>query len=150
LARWPRVLKGSVTYTDDGARALMAFTWEPHGASAAEIACFFKARSGPQKGWVSGFDKLEEVLAEVASWRRPPASGCVEGADAPAFGDGFDADRLGRSRGGNHANPRTGAELSHEHVRSARKRPFQTGRKCATGGPRFPSPKTRQKQACKT
>lgn len=63
---WPRVLKGSVTFADEGARTLMVFTWEPHDASAAENACFSAAMSGPQQGWVSGFDKLEQVLAEIA------------------------------------------------------------------------------------
>ena len=63
---WPRVLKGSVTFADEGARTLLVFTWEPHDASAAENACFSAAMSGPQQGWVSGFDKLEQVLAEIA------------------------------------------------------------------------------------
>ena len=34
-------------------------------ASAAEIACFAEAMAGADKGWASGMDLLEELLAEL-------------------------------------------------------------------------------------
>ena len=66
MADWPRVLLTTVTLEeDDSGRTTMRLTWVPHGASAAELACFAGALEGLDKGWGAGMALLEELLAEL-------------------------------------------------------------------------------------
>jgi uncharacterized protein YndB with AHSA1/START domain len=65
MADWPRVLLTTVTFAEDGARTKLRLTWVPHEASEAEIACFSGAIAGMGRGWVSGMDLLEKLLAEL-------------------------------------------------------------------------------------
>jgi len=67
MENWPRVLLTTVTFEEDGERTKLRLTWVPHEASAAEIACFAEAMAGADKGWASGMDLLEELLAELQS-----------------------------------------------------------------------------------
>ena len=62
---WPRVLLTTVTFEAIDDRTKLRLIWEPHEASAAEIACFAAAVEGMGKGWASGMALLEELLAEL-------------------------------------------------------------------------------------
>ena len=62
---WPRVLLSTVTFANDRGKTRLRFTWVPHEASAAEIACFRAAIDGMGKGWNAGMDLLEKLLAEM-------------------------------------------------------------------------------------
>ena len=62
---WPRTLLTTVTFAEDGGRTRLRLTWEPHDASAAEIACFAGALAGLDKGWGAGMELLAELLAEL-------------------------------------------------------------------------------------
>ena len=69
MADWPRVLRTTVTFEDEGADGgagtRMRFTWVPEAASEAEVACFSGAMGGMDKGWNTGLDGLAEILAEL-------------------------------------------------------------------------------------
>lgn len=65
MADWPRVLLTTVTFEDSGGKTDLRLVWEPHEASEAELACFAAAIDGLDKGWGSGMDLLEEILAEM-------------------------------------------------------------------------------------
>ncbi len=67
MENWPRVLLTTVTFADEGGKTQMRLTWEPHDASAAEIACFAGAMDGMGKGWGAGMELLERLLAELQS-----------------------------------------------------------------------------------
>ncbi len=62
---WPRVLRTTVTFTDQGAQTNVRLHQVPVDASAAEIACFTKMKDGMSKGWGSGYAIIDEVLAEL-------------------------------------------------------------------------------------
>lgn len=62
---WPRVLLTTVTFTTLKRRTKVKLTWEPHEATAAEIACFAAAIAGADKGWKAGMDLLERLLVEL-------------------------------------------------------------------------------------
>ncbi len=62
---WPKVLRAEVGFADDGDGTMVRFTWTPHDASDAEIAAFAGAMEGLGRGWGSGFDIIEEILAEL-------------------------------------------------------------------------------------
>jgi len=62
---WPKALLAEVDFTDDGDRTQVRLTWTPHDASPDEIAVFEKAMAGFGRGWGSGFDIIEEILAEL-------------------------------------------------------------------------------------
>ena len=62
---WPRHLRVSVTFRADGARTKLRLSKVPVDASAAEVACFAQAMSNLSKGWGSGFEILDQVLAEM-------------------------------------------------------------------------------------
>ena len=61
---WPQTLLTTVTLEEAGGRTTMRLTWEPHDASAAEIACFSAALDGLDKGWSVGMELFAELLAE--------------------------------------------------------------------------------------
>ncbi|MEA3134022.1 MAG: hypothetical protein QOG17_1868 [Gammaproteobacteria bacterium] len=65
MTNWPRVLLTTVTFAKDGSRTKMRLTWEPHDASAAEIACFAAAIDSMGKGWEGGMKLLSDLLAEL-------------------------------------------------------------------------------------
>ena len=65
MADWPRALLTTVTFAEDGGQTKLRLTWVPHGASAAEIACFAGALAGMDKGWGAGMELLAELLAEL-------------------------------------------------------------------------------------
>ena len=62
---WPTKLLTTVTFDEVNGETTMRLSWEPHEASAAEIACFAQAVDGMGKGWESGMNILEEILAEL-------------------------------------------------------------------------------------
>ena len=62
---WPRVLLTTVTFEEAGPRTKLRLTWTPHGASAAELACFAGALANLDKGWGAGMDLLKTLLAEL-------------------------------------------------------------------------------------
>jgi uncharacterized protein YndB with AHSA1/START domain len=64
---WPRVLLTTVTFEPDGAQTIMRLTWEPHQATAAELACFAGALANLDRGWGAGMDMLANMLAELQS-----------------------------------------------------------------------------------
>ncbi|MDE2791254.1 MAG: SRPBCC domain-containing protein [Paracoccaceae bacterium] len=59
---WPRVLASSVILTEDDGKTTMQFTWVPHEASEAEIACFAQAAGGMDKGWQAGMNLMKELV----------------------------------------------------------------------------------------
>ena len=65
MADWPRVLLTTVTFEPNGDQTRLRLTWVPHGASAAEIACFAAAIDRMGKGWDAGMDLLAQLLAEL-------------------------------------------------------------------------------------
>ena len=62
---WPRMLLTTVTFEDRGDATLVRLTWEPKGATAAEIACFTGAMANMGKGWESGYGIIDDILAEL-------------------------------------------------------------------------------------
>lgn len=62
---WPRVLLTTVTFEETGKGTKVRLTWVPHGASAAEIACFAGAIAGADKGWAAGMELLAKLLVEL-------------------------------------------------------------------------------------
>ena len=67
MADWPKVLLTVVTMEAVGSMTKLTLTWTPHEASEVEIACFAGAMAGLNKGWGSGMDVLEGILAELQS-----------------------------------------------------------------------------------
>lgn len=65
MADWPRVLLTTVTFAIAGDQTNLRLTWIPHDATKAEIDCFAAAIGGMGKGWNSGMDLLEKLLAEL-------------------------------------------------------------------------------------
>jgi len=65
MADWPRVLLTTVTFEEADGRTRLRLTWEPHGSSEAEIACFAAAIDRVGKGWDAGMELLDELLAEL-------------------------------------------------------------------------------------
>lgn len=65
MADWPLVLLTTVTFEESGGKTRLRLTWVPHEAGEAEIACFAAAMENMGKGWESGMDLLEELLAEM-------------------------------------------------------------------------------------
>ncbi|KAE9632837.1 MULTISPECIES: SRPBCC family protein [Parasedimentitalea] len=62
---WPLVLLTTVTFTEKDGKTQLRLTWQPHEASAAELACFAAAIGGMDKGWASGMEILAELLVEL-------------------------------------------------------------------------------------
>ena len=62
---WPRLLLTTVTFEEMDGKTKMRLTWEPHEASAAELACFAAAIEGLDKGWGAGMELLAALLAEL-------------------------------------------------------------------------------------
>ena len=62
---WPRFLRTEVVLQELGDQTKMRFTWTPHEASEAEIACFEQAVGNMGKGWEMGMDLLAKQLAEI-------------------------------------------------------------------------------------
>ncbi len=65
MADWPRVLLTTVTFDDHGAQTKVRLTMVPLDATEAEIACFAGAMAGMDKGWGSGAEVLDTMLAEL-------------------------------------------------------------------------------------
>ena len=65
MENWPMTLEASFSFKDLGDKTKVTLKWIPHGASAAEIASFSQAVSGMSKGWGSGFDILDTILAGI-------------------------------------------------------------------------------------
>lgn len=61
---WPRWMLATIELEahDDG--TLQRLRWKPHDATEAEIACFRNASAHLDKGWVTGFRNLGELLQE--------------------------------------------------------------------------------------
>ena len=64
---WPRVLLTVVTFEEADGKTEMRLTWEPHDATAEEIAVFQGAIAGLDQGWGKGMEMLAEMLAEMQS-----------------------------------------------------------------------------------
>ena len=62
---WPQQFLTEVTFTDDGNATSVTLTQTPMNASEAEIACFTKMMGGMDKGWGSGFNIIDELLAKA-------------------------------------------------------------------------------------
>jgi hypothetical protein len=62
---WPRTLLTTVMFEEAGDQARLRFTWVPHEASAAEIACFRAAIASMDKGWAAGMELLRKLLPEL-------------------------------------------------------------------------------------
>lgn len=62
---WPKALLAEVDFTDDGDGTTVRLAWTPHDASPEEVAVFKSAMDGFGRGWGSGFDIIEEILAEL-------------------------------------------------------------------------------------
>lgn len=62
---WPRTLRTTVTFEDNGTGTRMRLLWVPEGATEAEIAMFRSALAGLDKGWGRGMDVLADILVEL-------------------------------------------------------------------------------------
>jgi uncharacterized protein YndB with AHSA1/START domain len=62
---WPSVMKAVVRFEDLGEQTKLHFTWVPHEATEAEMACFANAIEGLGKGWNAGMDAIEVILEEL-------------------------------------------------------------------------------------
>lgn len=62
---WPRLLLTTVTLGETRRGTSMRLTWEPHEASAAEIACFAAALAGLDQGWAAGMELMAAMLVEL-------------------------------------------------------------------------------------
>ena len=61
---WPETMRTTVEFSAEGAEATrVTVTWEPVGATAAEVETFVKAKAGMTGGWTGSFDKLEGYMA---------------------------------------------------------------------------------------
>lgn len=65
MENWPRVLLTTVSFEDAGDQTKVTLKWVPHEASEAELETFKAAMAGLNKGWGSGMDLLETILAEL-------------------------------------------------------------------------------------
>lgn len=65
MPNWPKTLQAEIEFADDGDGTEIRFTWMPHDASAEEIEVFKSAMDGLGRGWGSGFDTIDEILAEL-------------------------------------------------------------------------------------
>ncbi|MCB1336794.1 MAG: SRPBCC domain-containing protein [Maritimibacter sp.] len=62
---WPKALLAEVDFADDAGGTRVRLRWSPRDATADEIAVFQAAMAGFGRGWGSGFDIIEEILAEL-------------------------------------------------------------------------------------
>jgi uncharacterized protein YndB with AHSA1/START domain len=61
--QWPETMLTTVKFaTEEPESTRVTVTWEPHNATAEEIAVFVKARGGMTIGWTGSFEKLDKVL----------------------------------------------------------------------------------------
>ena len=65
MADWPRLLLTTVTFEDAGEKTNVRLSQIPHEATDAEIACFAQAMSNMDKGWGSGYEILDGILAQL-------------------------------------------------------------------------------------
>ena len=65
LPDWPRVVLSTVTLEGGTSRTRMRFTWAPHEASEAEVACFAGAMEEMGRGWEAGTKMLAGILADL-------------------------------------------------------------------------------------
>lgn len=61
---WPRILLTTVTFEEDGENTKVTLTQVPIDAAQNEIDCFANMMAGMDNGWGSGFNIIEEMLAE--------------------------------------------------------------------------------------
>lgn len=61
---WPRILLTTVTFEEDGENTKVTLTQVPIDAEQNEIDCFANMMAGMDNGWGSGFNIIEEMLAE--------------------------------------------------------------------------------------
>jgi uncharacterized protein YndB with AHSA1/START domain len=66
---WPETMLTTVTLSAEGPeRTRVRVEWETHGTvSAEELQTFVAGRTGMTGGWTGSFDKLDELIAQVAS-----------------------------------------------------------------------------------
>lgn len=60
---WPKTLLTTVTFKAQGDGCKVQLQQVPMDASDAEIACFAEMMGNMDKGWGSGFDLIEKLLA---------------------------------------------------------------------------------------
>jgi Activator of Hsp90 ATPase homolog 1-like protein len=64
---WPRVMLTTIELAPHADGTLQRLTWQPHGATAAGLACFRRAAAQLSQGWAGGFDNLVGVLRDLAA-----------------------------------------------------------------------------------
>jgi uncharacterized protein YndB with AHSA1/START domain len=65
-ATWPLELLTTVTFKPQDGRTRLTLTWEPIGATEAELETFADAMEGMKGGWGGSFDQLAQHLAGTA------------------------------------------------------------------------------------
>lgn len=64
MPNWPRVLLTTVTFEAAGDKTKVRLSQVPMDATDEEIACFVETMAGMDKGWGSGYEILDRILAE--------------------------------------------------------------------------------------
>lgn len=62
---WPRILLTTVDFSDAGDQTKVRLHQVPVDATEAEIACFARMKDGMSKGWGSGYEIIDTILAEL-------------------------------------------------------------------------------------
>jgi len=62
---WPALLLTTVTFTQTGDKTKLRLSQTPVAASDAELACFASAMGNMDKGWGSGFEVMDGLLAKL-------------------------------------------------------------------------------------
>ncbi len=65
MPNWPLILLTTVTFKEIAGSTSVRLSQTPMDANTAEIACFAEAMANMDKGWGSGFNAIEEILAEM-------------------------------------------------------------------------------------
>lgn len=65
MADWPRVLLTTVIFEDLSDKTNVRLSQVPIDATDAEIACFAATMAGMDKGWGSGYQVMDDLLAEL-------------------------------------------------------------------------------------
>ena len=60
---WPLYTHSTTTFTEQGDKTLLSIEWQPHEASAEEIAMFTASHASMTQGWGGNLDVLEQYLS---------------------------------------------------------------------------------------
>jgi len=61
-ATWPLEVLATIRFTPQGQQTEIQLLWQPHNASAAEVATFAAGHASMVQGWGGTFDQLDEFL----------------------------------------------------------------------------------------